>query len=143
MSKLTYAMLMIARSNAQFRTEKMAEFGLKACHISYIINICNQPGISQDKLAQRIYINKSNVARQAVVLEEAGYITRRPSQADKRVQELYPTDKALDLLPQIKSILDEWSQLLTAGLSPEEAMMATELLEKMQKNAGQWMEEHG
>ena len=142
MSKLTYAMLVIARCNAQFRTEKMAEYGLKACHTSYIINICNHPGISQDKLAQKIYINKSNVARQAAVLEEAGYITRQPSQADKRVQELYPTEKALALLPEIKSILNQWSQILTDGLSEEEADYATDLLAKMMKNAGDWMENH-
>ena len=142
MSKLTYAMLVIARCNAQFRTEKMAEHGLKACHTSYIINICNHPGISQDKLAQKIYINKSNVARQAAVLEEAGYITRQPSQADKRVQELYPTEKALALLPEIREILNQWSQILTDGLSEEESAYATDLLAKMMKNAGDWMENH-
>lgn len=142
MSKLTYAMLMIARCNAQFRSEKMAAYDLKACHTSYLLNICHHPGISQDKLAQRIFINKSNVARQAAILEEAGYITRQPSAADKRVQELYPTQKALELLPQVEAILNEWSQLLTEGLTEEEAAVATELLGKMMKNAGNWMENH-
>lgn len=142
MSKLTFAMLAISRCNSQFRTEKMAQYGLKACHTSYLLNICNHPGISQDKLAQRIYINKSNVARQAAVLEEAGYITRRPSQADKRVQELYPTEKALALLPQIKAILQEWSQLLTEDLTQEEIETVTAVLIKMRDKAGDWMENH-
>ena len=142
MSKLTFSMLAISRCNVQFRSEKMAEFGLKSCHISYLMNICNNPGISQDKLAQRIYINKSNVARQAAVLEEAGYITRQPSSSDKRVQELYPTEKALALLPEIKAILREWSDLLTADLTDNEIETVTAVLEKMQHTAGQWMENH-
>ena len=142
MSKLTFAILANARCNVQFRSEKMAEFGLKSCHASYLLQICNHPGISQDKLAQRIYINKSNVARQAAFLEEEGYITRQPSTSDKRVQELYPTEKAIALLPQIHSILNEWSQLLTADLSPQEMEIVTAVLAKMQNTAGQWMQEH-
>ena len=142
MSKLTFAILAIARCNVQFRGEKMAEFGLKSCHASYLLQICNHPGISQDQLAQRIYINKSNVARQAAFLEEEGYITRKPSASDKRVQELYPTEKATALLPQIHGILDEWSHLLTEGMTPEEIETVTKVLLKMQTTAGQWMQKH-
>lgn len=142
MSKLNFDIIAIARCNSQYRSEKMAEYGLKGCHTSYLLNICNHPGISQEKLAQRIYINKSNVTRQAAFLEESGYILRRPSETDKRVVELYPTEKALALLPQIRAILGEWDEMLTAGLTPEEAEAVTAILDKMKQNAGEWMNEH-
>ena len=142
MSKLNSDILAIARCNTQFRAEKMAQFGLKGCHISYLLHICHCPGISQDRLAQRIYINKSNVARQAAVLEEQGYITRIPSTTDKRMLELYPTQKAQDLIPQIHAFLLEWDQLLTVDLSPEEVETVNHVLEKMKEKAGIWMNEH-
>ncbi len=142
MAQLNSNILAIARCSTQFRSERMAEFGLKAFHISYILHICGCPGISQDKLAQRIYINKSNVARQAAYLEETGYITRTPSTTDKRVMELYPTEKATALLPQIEAILLDWNKLLTAELSEEEISTVRRVLEKMQDKAGAWMNDH-
>lgn len=142
MSELNYTILAIGRCSTQYRSEKMAAYGLKACHTSYLLNICSQPGISQDKLAQRIYFNKSNVARQCSILEEQGYITRRPSPTDKRVLELYPTDKALALLPRINAILQEWDSRLTEDLTPEEIDTVTRVLLKMKDKAADWMENH-
>ena len=95
----------IVRCTTQYRAEKLAPLGLKSCHASYLTEICATPGISQDGLARRICMNKSNVARQVAVLEEDGFIIRKPSESDKRAMELYPTEKTLELLPQIKQIL--------------------------------------
>lgn len=142
MSKLNFNILALGRCSTQFRSEKMAAFGLKACHTSYLLNICDHPGISQDQLAQKIYFNKSNVARQAALLEEQGYITRQPSSTDKRVMELYPTEKAIALLPQINAIVREWNEMLTGDLSPEEVETVNRVLDKMKDKAGAWMNEH-
>ncbi len=142
MAQLNSNILAISRCSTQFRSERMAEFGLKSCHISYLLHICACPGISQDKLAQRIYINKSNVARQAAWLEEKGFITRSSSATDKRVMELYPTEKAQALLPQIHAILDDWNQLLTDELTEEDMDTVRRVLEKMQCKAGAWMNDH-
>ncbi len=142
MAMLNSNILAIARCCTQFRSERMAEFGLKGCHISYLLHVCACPGISQDKLAQRIYINKSNVARQAAWLEEEGFITRNPSPTDKRVLELYPTEKAKAMMPQVHAILDDWNQILTEDLTEDEIATVRRVLEKMQCKAGAWMEEH-
>ena len=75
----------IARCGAQYKVDTLSPMGLKGCHASYLSEICANPGISQDKLSQRICINKSNVARQAAILEEDGFIIRQPSASDKRV----------------------------------------------------------
>lgn len=140
MSQLNRQMLAIARCNTQYRSEMMAPHGLKACHTSYLMNICANPGISQDQLAQRILINKSNVARQVAVLEEEGYIRREPSSQDRRVMELYPTEKALALLPQIKQILMDWEKYITEDVTEEEVETVTRVLAKMKDKAALWME---
>lgn len=142
MSKLNFNILALGRCSTQFRSEKMAAYGLKACHTSYLLNICANPGISQDKLSQLIYFNKSNVARQAAILEEQGFITRRPSATDKRVMELYPTEKALALLPELTAILQEWDAMLTQDLTQEEIETVNCVLDKMKEKAGKWMNEH-
>ena len=78
MSQIIRDITEIARCGAQYRADLLAPLGLKGCHASYLTEICAQPGISQDQLAKRICINKSNVARQAATLEEEGFLTRTP-----------------------------------------------------------------
>ena len=132
----------IVNTNAQFMAEKLAPLGLKACHASYLIEICGEPGISQDKLAQRICINKSNVARQVAILEENGFVSRRSCTADKRVMKLYPTEKTLEMLPQIQQIMNCWEACLTHDLTEGELDTLSALLARMKSRAAAWMEAH-
>ena len=131
----------ITRCSVQYRTDAFAPFGLKACHGSYLQEICANPGISQDRLARLICINKSNVARQVAVLEEDGFVRRVPSEADKRVMELYPTEKTLELLPEINRIMTSWQQRLTQDLTEEEQNLLQSILLKMKDRASAYMEE--
>ncbi len=141
MSQIIKDITEITRCGSQYRLDHLSPLGLKACHASYLTEICAQPGISQDQLAQRICINKSNVARQVVVLEEEGFITRTPSPSDKRVMELYPTERALALLPQISSILKCWESCITQDLSEEEKEQLSGVLAKLKARAARYMEE--
>ena len=142
MSQIIRDITEIARCGAQYKADRLAPMGLKGCHASYLSEICACPGISQDKLAQKICINKSNVARQAAILEEDGFIIRKPSESDKRCMELYPTEKTLELMPRITGILECWDQCLTQELTDEEITMVTAILERMKEKASRWMEEH-
>ena len=141
MSQIVRDLTGIARCGVQYRTDQLTPLGLKACHASYLTEICACPGISQDRLAKRIYFNKSNVARQAAVLEEEGFITRVPSPADKRVMELYPTEKALAILPQLREVLQCWEAHIVSDLTEEEKAQFSALLEKMTVRAAAYLEE--
>lgn len=142
MSQIIRDITEIARCGAQYRTDALAPLGLKGCHASYLTEICAHPGISQDQLADRICINKSNVARQAAFLEEEGFIKRIPSTSDKRIMELHPTQKTLDLMPRISPILRQWEACLTTELTEEEIAVLETLLSRMREKASAWMENH-
>jgi DNA-binding MarR family transcriptional regulator len=134
-------MLEISRCGVQYRSDNLAQYGLKSLHASYLTEICAHPGISQDRLARLICINKSNVARQVAVLEEDGFVRRVPSEADKRVMELYPTEKTLELLPRINQMLMCWEQCITQDLTEEEKDCLSTLLSKMSHRASRYMED--
>ena len=140
MSQIIKDMTEITRCGVQYRLDCLTPMGLKACHASYLTEICRTPGISQDGLARMICINKSNVARQAAVLEEEGFITRKPAASDKRVMELYPTQKALDLLPQISDILKKWEVCITSELTEDEIEVLSSLLARLKDKAAIYME---
>jgi len=139
MSQIIRDITEIARCGAQYRTETLAPMGLKACHASYLLEISAHPGISQDKLAARICINKSNVARQTVILEEDGFILRTPCAQDKRIVQLYPTQKTLELLPEISAILQQWESCLTSDVSEEERLILERVLARMKDKSSEWM----
>ena len=142
MPALMYNITHIARVAAQYRSEELTAFGLKSCHTSYLAAICRCPGITQDQLARRIFINKSNVARQLAVLEESGFVERRPSPDDKRATLVYPTQKALDILPEIHRIFRDWEAFVAQDLTEEERALAVKMLEKIHTRSGEWMEKH-
>ena len=142
MSQIIKDMTEITRCGAQYRLDCLSPMSLKACHASYLTEICAQPGISQDKLARIICINKSNVARQAAILEEDGFVTRTSSPQDKRIMQLYPTQKTLELLPQISPILSQWEACLTANVSEEEREILERVLTRMKEKASEWMADH-
>ena len=131
----------ITRCGAQYRTEQFAPIGLKSCHGSYLMEICNQPGISQEQLAHKICINKSNVARQVAVLEESGFVERRTCGKDKRIMRLYPTEKALSLLPEIERIMQTWQACLLQDLDEQEQLLLEKMLLRMRARACAWVEE--
>ena len=139
MSDISRDITEIARCCAQYKADTLSPMGLKGCHASYLAEICACPGISQDKLAQKICINKSNVARQAAILEEDGFILRKPSPADKRVMELYPTEKTLQLMPEITELLNKWEDFLLADLTEEEVEHVHFVLQRMRDKASGWM----
>ena len=141
MTRITRDILEIARCTAQHRSDKLAPMELKPCHSSYLTEICANPGISQDGLAKRICINKSNVARQAAILEEEGYITRSPSPSDKRVLELYPTAKALELLPSLQQMDLCIENYLTQDFTMDEIQLFSDLLQKMKVRCTVYMED--
>ena len=141
MSQIIRDITEITRCGVQYRTDSFAPMGLKACHGSYLQEICARPGISQEQLAASICINKSNVARQAAALEEGGFIERRPCGQDKRVLRLYPTEKTLALLPEIDRIMASWQDMLTQDLSDGEQVLLANMLLRMKDRASAYMEE--
>lgn len=103
-----------------YREKQLAETGLAGCQTPYLVALYRMPGISQEELARYLNVNKSSVARQLASLEKQGYVRREASACDRRVQLVYPTQKAIDLKPHLFEVLFGWSEYLTADFSPEE-----------------------
>ena len=122
-----------------WRSEKLKESELCESHHSYILTVCRHPGISQEAISQRQFINKSNVTRSLAYLEKHGYVTRERSSEDKRVTLVYPTEKAYDALPLVRQILGEWNSAITEGFSPEELEMFNEMMERVANNAKEYL----
>lgn len=131
----------ISRCGNMYRSERLKGTDLGTAHHTYLFTICRNPGISQERLARMIYINKSNVTRNLAVLEKNGYIERRPAEHDKRVMLVYPTQKAEDTLPQLRQIMRDWNDLVAADLSEEELEQLRAILSRIAERATGYADE--
>ena len=64
----------IWRCAALYRTEQYEKLGIGCYQDQYLVKICEQPGISQEEIAESLFVHKSNVARQVAALEEKGFV---------------------------------------------------------------------
>lgn len=111
---------LIARCAVQSHDERLSPYGLRGNQGGYIVQVCADPGLSQDRLAQRLHVNRSNVTRQLAELEKRGFVTRRRSTDDARVLAVHPTPKALDALGFVRAIHRDYSDYLTSDFTDTE-----------------------
>ncbi|MBQ8351093.1 MAG: MarR family transcriptional regulator [Clostridia bacterium] len=132
---------LLSRAQSIYRADKLQEPQLSPVHHSYVLAICNHPGLSQEELSRHLCINKSNVARQLAGLEANGYIARTPDERDKRQFRIYPTERMLALLPAVRAITEDWNDYLTDGIPEEELAVFHATLEKIAARARQYVGE--
>jgi DNA-binding MarR family transcriptional regulator len=106
----------------KYRADRFRQLGLRGNSHRFLLALDEHPGISQDQLSQLILRDKGNTARQLAWLEEEGFLRREVCPSDRRVFELYLTEKGKQALRQVRAILAEWDEELTAGF--DEARLA-------------------
>ena len=140
MSRIVCDLTHIFRCCTNYRNRQLEPLGLTVRQASLLLELCIDPGISQDALAGRVFLNKSVVARALASLEEDGFVERTTCQKDKRINRLKPTEKALALYPELLSIWADCEQFLTEGMTPEEVATLETMLNTLQSRAAKWME---
>ncbi len=140
MAKFMKNINLVSRSAEVFREERLKACGIRGCQSKYVLAIAGSPGISQEEISRSLFVNKSNVARQISLLEEAGFVTKVANEEDRRAVLLYPTQKMLDIVPAVREVNAEWRLLVTEGFSAEEREQLQRLSEKMVENARRYME---
>ena len=134
MATIMRKMNIISRCEANYRTAK-STVGLAGIYHSYVLAICKNPGMPQEKLAQYLCINKSNVTRHLAFLESEGYVERRISGADKRETLVFPTQKMLDIRPEVVEITKDWNSRIAEGIDAADLERFHEILDKMLEKA--------
>jgi DNA-binding MarR family transcriptional regulator len=130
----------ISRCAHAYRSASLEESGLGASHYFYILLICAHPGMSQEQIAKHLYLNKSSVTRAIAALEENGFAERRASEEDKRVTMVFPTQKAEDILPEVRASAHAWNDFLLEELGEEEKTAFLSTLEKVTARAKSYID---
>ena len=118
----------ISKHSNVYLDNALSEFELCSCHRVFIHKIFENPGITRDKIKNIVHIHPSNTTRTIDYLEEKGYIIKKTNEQDKRICELYPTEKLAKVHTKLIKTEEEWIEIITKDFSLEDKEKYRELL---------------
>ncbi|MCT1905012.1 MarR family winged helix-turn-helix transcriptional regulator [Oceanobacillus sojae] len=125
---------MIARALDSISNIEFKEYDLTKGQYLYLVRICENPGIIQEKLAEIIKVDRTTAARAIKKLEENNFIQKTADADNRKIKRLLPTEKGERIYPMIKKENDYSNQVALEGLTEKEAEKLVHLLEKVRKN---------
>jgi DNA-binding MarR family transcriptional regulator len=125
---------MIARALDSISNIEFKEYELTKGQYLYLVRICENPGIIQEKLSEMIKVDRTTVARAIKKLEHNGFIDRQEDQHNKKIKKLYPTEKGKKVYPFIKRENDYSNTVALEGFSESEIEIIFSLLQRVRGN---------
>ncbi|MBW7475708.1 MarR family transcriptional regulator [Paenibacillus oenotherae] len=125
---------MIARALDSISNIEFKEYDLTKGQYLYLVRICENPGIIQEKLAEMIKVDRTTAARAIKNLEIHGFVEKRDDEHNKKIKKLFPTEKGNRIFPFIKRENDHSNRVALAGFAESEAETIAHLLQRIRKN---------
>jgi DNA-binding MarR family transcriptional regulator len=100
----------------------------------YLVRICENPGIIQEKVAEMIKVDRTTAARAIQKLEMNGFIEKKDDQHNKKIKKLFPTEKGKAVYPFIKRENDYSNTVALEGFTEREAEDTFNLLQRVRRN---------
>ena len=124
------------RSGQSYLGRRLEPHGIGSGQVAFLAELFELgDGLSQDDLAAHFQCDKATVSRALLKLEGEGYVQRRRSPEDGRVNLVYLTPKARAFKDTLLGVLSDWTEVLSTGLSAAERKDLIRLLEKLVDNA--------
>jgi DNA-binding MarR family transcriptional regulator len=125
---------MIARALDSISNMEFKEYELTKGQYLYLVRICENPGIIQEKVAEMIKVDRTTAARAIQKLEINGFIEKKDDQHNKKIKKLFPTEKGNTVYPFIKRENDYSNTVALEGFSEKEGETIFNLLQRVRKN---------
>ncbi|MDQ0174967.1 MarR family winged helix-turn-helix transcriptional regulator [Bacillus chungangensis] len=125
---------MIARCLESISNIEFKELGLSKGQYLYLVRICENHGIIQDKLAEMIKVDRTTASRAIKKLEAQGLIKKRNDPDNKKIKRLYPTEKGAEIYPFLNREDEHSNKVALSGFSQEEIDLIYHLIRRMRKN---------
>ncbi|MBB4278183.1 MarR family winged helix-turn-helix transcriptional regulator [Rhizobium mongolense] len=111
----------------------LAELDIKTPHLDILINLYRFEGISQQELARKLLVGRSNMSMLLPQMEKRGLIERRGDDKDKRVLRLYLTPEGRSVTERAMVIQTD---LIERVLSPEPIEQCMAMASAMERIIG-------
>ncbi|OKP83520.1 MarR family transcriptional regulator [Paenibacillus helianthi] len=125
---------MIARALDSVSNIEFKKYDLTKGQYLYLVRICENPGMIQEKLAEMIKVDRTTAARAIKKLEINGFIKKNDDPVNQKIKKLFPTEKGMSVYPFIKRENDYSNKVALSGFSESEVETVFDLLQRVRKN---------
>ena len=129
--------LLVGRVDAKCQhllTMRLSEVGLSVAKYEVLHAIYRDEGLSQQRLARRLLVAKSNVTVLSQRVEADGLIRRERDPEDGRGHCLFLTDTGREIVEQAVRVQAEVVELMAKGLTSQQAEMLDEIMSRAEEN---------
>lgn len=109
----------------------MAHLDLKPPHLDILMNLYRREGISQQELARKLLVGRSNMSMLLPQLEKRRLIERRGDGRDKRVLRLFLTPEGKDVTERAMAIQTALIDTVMGGMAEERCLDVAEQMERI------------
>jgi MarR family transcriptional regulator for hemolysin len=115
---------------------RLKHLGLSQASWTTIAMVAKTKGpLSQIELANRLGIEAATMVAMIDRMVKAGLLAREPSTHDRRVKQVMLTEAGHELYGKVRAEADLFRNELLADVDPKQLLIATELLEHLQRVA--------
>lgn len=112
-------------------TREIAHLDIKPPHLDILINLYRFEGISQQELARKLLVGRSNMSMLLPHLEKRGFILRRGDEKDKRILRLSLTAEGRTLTEAAMEIHTALIERLLDDESLDDCLVVTRSMERL------------
>ncbi|MDP6568588.1 MAG: MarR family transcriptional regulator [Candidatus Marinimicrobia bacterium] len=109
-----------ARTMKKALDAKLSEYGLTTSQLTVLNALAKEDGLSLSVVGKRVYLDKPAITGLADRLEKDNFVERRRTSTDRRVIQLFLTNKGSNLLQELDEIATKVDQQLVSVLAPKE-----------------------
>ncbi len=88
--------------------ERLRQIGVSIPQCDVLTTLSEREGVSQQQLAERLYVTKGNISGLLDRLEGAGFVERRAAETDRRQYSIYLTDAGRAMAEKAIAVQHRW-----------------------------------
>ena len=92
--------------------------------------LCDSDGLTPGELAERLHVSTPTVVKSATRMEATGLVARRRDETDRRLVQLFPTDRGPSAQADIEAAKDELERRATTTFTDAERRYFVSALRK-------------
>ncbi|HCL64064.1 MAG TPA: MarR family transcriptional regulator [Rhizobium sp.] len=109
----------------------LAPLEIKPPHLDILINLYRQQDISQQQLARKLLVGRSNMSMLLPQMENRGLIERKPDQQDKRILRLSLTQDGRDLTERAMAIQTDLIERTLSAVPIDDCLLMANNMEQL------------
>ncbi len=132
--KIMRLISIITRKHKMNLAKSLEQFDLTAGEYPLFMAICFNPGLTQDSISKTAVVDKAMTTRVLKSFYQKGLIYKEQDAKDKRINHIYPSQKALDMFPAVREHLKKENDYDTNCFTEDEINTLRSLLLRLDEN---------